>query len=459
MTKRESLEQYVIIGGCLSAFLLPLKLSLAYASIIPTMILFILINRQKMSEVLNQTPKYILLPLLSWCGLVILTAPFGLDPINTAIKGIRFVTLLILIPMFMTVAKRVTSVRLLGFLVFGQSIAAVHTSIAPLLPSYLNQVFLGAVTESGQLAITIFIALGCAFYILFSQENIRVVSRALILSLSVFLLSIFLGFYGDKLTLVPSIILGPLLFAGVTYAAITFLNAQTELSKQFYSIFCFALPTLTAALLINLKRGPWLGVSVAIIAILFIYNRKLIVPVLGVITLTTFAIPQIHTRLIQSSHDFFIAGGRNEMWKIGVELASKFPLGIGYQNSSVINKYDPSIPTVHQHFHNNALNVLVETGWLGLFILASWILGIILARKNNKVSFPDSLLLNSMIAALASWQIAGVVEYNFGDSEVLLVVFVILGAMANLTSKIEPTRVSDTDCKSHYKNLQNGHYN
>lgn len=123
------------------------------------------------------------------------------------------------------------------------------------------------------------------------------------------------------------------------------------------------------------------------------------------------------------------------MWQIGIELASKFPMGIGFQNSPFLKKYDPTIPSMHSHFHNNALNVLVETGWLGLFILAGWVAGLLVASRNINLSFPNSLLLNTVIAAIGSWQLAGIVEYNFGDSEVLQVAFVILGALATLTSK------------------------
>lgn len=47
----------------------------------------------------------------------------------------------------------------------------------------------------------------------------------------------------------------------------------------------------------------------------------------------------------------------------------------------------------------------------------------------------SSVLRVGIGAALVSWQIAGVVEYNFGDSEVLLVVYFLLSLLSTIQEK------------------------
>jgi hypothetical protein len=428
-------ENYIVMGGCLAAFFVPLKLSWAYAAIIPTMLMFISWHRWNITEITDAIPAYIRNPLIGWFILVILAAPFGIDPTTTIIKGLRFGFSILLIPLYMFISHRITTTKFLGFLVFGQTISASHTVLSSILPQYMSRTFPGAVTESGQLALTIFAALGCLFYLFYTTESLKLTRAKLVIPILVLAIATYTGFYGINMGLASSLLIGVALISALIVSVRKHLLTESTNSDRFYSLLFLAIPLLFSALLINLKRGPWLGVSISILALLLIYNRKLILPLLGLIIITAVTVPQIHTRLIQSSQDFFIEGGRNQMWQVGIELASKFPVGIGFQNSPFLKKYDPTIPSMHSHFHNNALNVLVETGWLGLFILASWIAGLFVASKNSKLTFPNSLLLNCVIAAIGSWQLAGIVEYNFGDSEVLQVAFIILGALASLTCK------------------------
>ena len=68
------------------------------------------------------------------------------------------------------------------------------------------------------------------------------------------------------------------------------------------------------------------------------------------------------TRLSQASKDFNIAGGRSVMWQVGADISTRLPLGVGFKNSRVQQKFAPEIPRMHAHQHNNFLNILLETG-------------------------------------------------------------------------------------------------
>ena len=104
--------------------------------------------------------------------------------------------------------------------------------------------------------------------------------------------------------------------------------------------------------------------------------RKYLPPALVLIACLFVTIDPLRQRLEHSSEHFFIAGGRNVIWQIGTELTRQYPLGIGFGNSAFLQKFDPQIPTELRHFHNNFLNVAVETGWLGLCAFIWWLLSI-----------------------------------------------------------------------------------
>jgi O-antigen ligase len=129
------------------------------------------------------------------------------------------------------------------------------------------------------------------------------------------------------------------------------------------------------------------------------------------------SIPQIRNRILEGRRDFNIAGGRKIMWQIGKELTQQYPMGIGFGNSRELRSFSYEIPPQHRHFHNNFLNIAVETGWPGILIFITWI-GIILRNIGS---------LNGLPLALLSNQMAGLVEYNFGDSEILMILFICLG--------------------------------
>jgi O-antigen ligase len=131
------------------------------------------------------------------------------------------------------------------------------------------------------------------------------------------------------------------------------------------------------------------------------------------------------------------------MWSLGSELVQRYPLGVGPDNSKYMQVIDPTLPHPHQHMHNNFLNVLVESGWLGLAAYLWWIyeaikLGLImfLHRFNTKgqTNRLSGLLALALSVSILGWQTAGLVEYNFGDGEIRLIGLFIMGLLLALHS-------------------------
>jgi O-antigen ligase len=183
------------------------------------------------------------------------------------------------------------------------------------------------------------------------------------------------------------------------------------------------IPLLMCALIVNLKRGPWMGVLVGTVVFCFLYARRLVAVVVASAAILATLVAPVRERLLASYEHFTIEGGRSTIWRIGLELASEYPLGIGYHNSRVLRQFAPEIPPELNHFHNNLINIASEIGWLGLATFV-WLLFAVVRTCFKDIRAP---LYVAIGCAIISWQVAGLVEYNFGDSEVTLIVWVLLG--------------------------------
>jgi uncharacterized membrane protein len=88
---------------------------------------------------------------------------------------------------------------------------------------------------------------------------------------------------------------------------------------------------------------------------------------------------------------------------------------------------------------------VVETGWLGLITYIWWMLTVLaLAYNSFKTTNHSSdtrkknlgMLSFTLGCSLLAWQIAGTVEYNFGDSEIRLIAFVFIGLLITISSAL-----------------------
>ena len=197
-------------------------------------------------------------------------------------------------------------------------------------------------------------------------------------------------------------------------------------SEKLFSLITFLF--LTTLLVMNLKRGPWAGVSVMMF--LFLAYKKPKAALLFVLSIVTvsFCFSPIHERLASSLNHFFISGGRSEIWQIGGELAVKYPLGIGFNNSGILRDFSLEIPKNLKHFHSNFLNIAVEGGWISLMMYLGFLFflakeTLYLLKHKENILHTNALLGCGLFASI----VAGTVEYNIGDSAVITIFYIALG--------------------------------
>jgi len=115
------------------------------------------------------------------------------------------------------------------------------------------------------------------------------------------------------------------------------------------------------------------------------------------------------------------------IWKHSIDMISDKPVighGFGEYKNLTPQYFEPSEP-VFDHAHSVILTLLVETGIPGLaaFLLlwSSYIITMIRNYKNRESNINKSISLWG-IAGSTVFLLAGFTEYNFGDSEVLLMI-------------------------------------
>ena len=185
-------------------------------------------------------------------------------------------------------------------------------------------------------------------------------------------------------------------------------------------------------------RGAWLGFAVGVAGCaLGLRRRWLVLAALGLVLVGGLVVDPELLRRVKSVGDLADDTTRDRlaMLDAGLGLAIAHPLtGIG--PGQVKNVY-PTVASPEalrrstSHLHNTPLQIVVErglpglAGWLAIwvgFFGAAW-------RVFRRIPPGDedarALVLGSM-AAIAAFLVAGLFEYNFGDTEVLLVALAVM---------------------------------
>jgi outer membrane protein TolC len=419
-SKIDALIKLCDILTLITAFLIPLKLSLTYVTVIPNLLLWLTIFGGHLGRYFLLLEEFFIFIFLAG-----LSSLYGANTL-ASLKGLlSLLAIGFWIPIVAEYTKRNDKNILLYSLIYGQFISSTYTVLTKIAIGRTPQLFLGEVTQSGQLALTIFI---CIALIDLKNYDLKIISLSLLTILalvSLGSLSVSLNYSYYTLTfLIPTVLYFIYIFWR-TFEKGKLLNNNSLL-------LLFLAPPIVAALILNLKRGPWFGILLTVILLSHKLKSKIIIPIsVGLGTLSLFS-PIVRMRLLNMKADFFIAGGRSEIWSLGKMFAYKYPLGIGYENGRYISAFSEQIPPDLKHFHNNLINLWVEVGFIPTLFLIIWLIKIIKLGLSTKDQFV--LLLTG---GLISWQIAGVIEYNFGDSEVVLIAFLIIGIIAAKKFKLE----------------------
>ncbi|HEV8584479.1 MAG TPA: O-antigen ligase family protein [Methylomirabilota bacterium] len=185
------------------------------------------------------------------------------------------------------------------------------------------------------------------------------------------------------------------------------------------------------ALALTEVRGAWLAFAAGVATIVALGRRARLALVLVVLPLAALAFPHVQERLrsIVDPTDV-TARERLVMLHVGLRLVREHPVaGIGPgQVKAVYPAYAPpdALRRHTSHLHNTPLQLVVERGlvgaalWIWIFVAFFRRAGRVLRRLPAEAAADRALVLGGL-AGVTAFLIAGLFEYNFGDTEVLLV--------------------------------------
>jgi O-antigen ligase len=237
--------------------------------------------------------------------------------------------------------------------------------------------------------------------------------------------------------------------SGPTSHVMTFSNLLLPISLIFLVLWVrtprrwiFAIGTLltTAALWLTLTRSAWFGWLAAVLVLLIAKRPRWIVIAVPLLVLFIDFMPlSLFSRLISTfdtkqSSNF----DRIRMWEGGIEIIRDYPvLGVGPANVKEIyplyRKHDAPRLRI-PHLHNNVIQLWAERGIIGLaaYLL---LLGLFVRECIRGWRAPNSHFAEIGIAVTVALFVAGMFEFNFGDTEVF---FLMLDLFALVVVSLEP---------------------
>ena len=191
------------------------------------------------------------------------------------------------------------------------------------------------------------------------------------------------------------------------------------------------------ALALTYVRSAWLGLGVAVLVVSGFTRRRLLLLGLVLAVMIALSVPSPLQRRALSIVDPADPTARERLyfWEAGWRMWRDAPL-LGLGPGGVKLHYpeyrDPMArrPSTG-HLHNNVVQIAAERGLLGLAAwLAIWVAFFVQAGRIY-VRLPatrvdDRALVAGSLAAVAGFFVAGLFEYNFGDSEVIGLLWVVM---------------------------------
>jgi O-antigen ligase len=187
-----------------------------------------------------------------------------------------------------------------------------------------------------------------------------------------------------------------------------------------------AIPALIVALAVTLARNAWIGALLGVSTLLAWRNWRLVAIAPVVVVLGLLVAP---SGIRQRAYSIFdrsdpTSRDRIAMLHIGRDIVRDHPLfGVGPDMIKVVYAhYRPpeAVNPTNPHLHNVPVQIAAERG---LPALAAWVWFIAVAARDlvRKLQRgPEHAVAAAGLAAIVAMLAAGLFEYNFGDSEFLM---------------------------------------
>jgi len=223
----------------------------------------------------------------------------------------------------------------------------------------------------------------------------------------------------------------------ITYAGLLIMTGTLAVSYLLNSAgtkrwAALALGLMVISLSFSLSRGAWLG-FVAGVLFLVLVRKPIIILALPILAaFLYFVSPEAVQVRFQSLVNFQDVTFQNrlDMWRLGWIIFEQHPItGCGF---NCLRTLAPNYPEYREvilgHVHNNLLQIAINTGLVGVitwvYIWINYFLGA--AKEYQMQANKDRWVILGSVAGVLAFQVSGLFECNFYDSEVVLLCYFIM---------------------------------
>jgi O-antigen ligase len=192
------------------------------------------------------------------------------------------------------------------------------------------------------------------------------------------------------------------------------------------------MPALVVALSLTLTRSAWVGACVAV-GVLFILKDLRLLGLLPVVAALFFALaPDSVTNRMVSMFDLRDPSNRDRlaMARTGAAMVHDHPLtGVG---PAMVQRLYPqyrdadAVQAINPHLHNVPLQIAAERGLPAMVIWIAFVVALAYGLFAVFRSQSEPTLAAAGLASIGGMLSAGLFEYNFGDSEFLMLFLVLI---------------------------------
>jgi hypothetical protein len=231
-------------------------------------------------------------------------------------------------------------------------------------------------------------------------------------------------------------------YSGLLMLVIGVATARVLFGKGERTWAALVLPALAVAVALTETRSAWVGVC-ATVALLMILKDFRLLAVLPIIAAVFFAVaPSMVTKRFLSIFDLKDATSRDRvaMLHIGERMVEAHPItGVGpnmverlygdYRATSLppdlVN--DPAVKKINPHLHDVPVQIAAERGLPALGLWLWFVVALVVDLMRRFLTGGDGrFLAAAALAAVTAMLTAGLFEYNFGDSEFLMLLLVLV---------------------------------
>lgn len=195
-------------------------------------------------------------------------------------------------------------------------------------------------------------------------------------------------------------------------------------------------------------RIHWAGMFIVILVAGVIWERRLLVIILGAGAALVAFVPSVHTRLMETIHILSYTSGRDVIWRGALMILDQHPVfGFGLRTFHLIFPLQAELPDQHVgSWHNDILQVYMESGLVGTLAFVSIFVTVafVAARRLRAKAVPQEHLRTSAALLTASgvvFVVGGFLDTHVGI--ILKFMLALLGMIFVAEKKKQQTRASE----------------